>query len=92
MMVVETGSTAVHHTLLMHAKSSKLIALPVSNIKAKLHRTQQKVPEYLPQCTSISFDPNRRLSRYAQTVLLADKNPLTKGIQCFLSQCRTDVS
>jgi len=34
---LEIGSTAAHHTLLMQAKSSKLIALPVSNIKAKLH-------------------------------------------------------
>jgi hypothetical protein len=45
---LEIGSTAVHHTLLMQAKLSELIALPVSNIKAKLHQTQQKVPEYLP--------------------------------------------
>jgi len=45
---LETGSTAVQHTLLMQAKSSKFIALPVSNIKAKQHWIQQKVPEYLP--------------------------------------------
>jgi len=43
----EIGSTAAHHTLLMQVKSSKLIVLPVSNIKAKLHWIQQKVPEYL---------------------------------------------
>jgi hypothetical protein len=32
----------------MQAKLSRLTALPVSNIKAKLHQTQQKVTEYLP--------------------------------------------
>jgi len=73
---LEIGSIAVHHTFLMQPKSSKLIALPVSNIKAKLHRTQQKVPEYLPHSAHLyHLTPTEDMHKwfYWQTKTLLQK-------------------